>query len=190
MQAGKASYIGIVTSLVTFTSLFLPWWSIRANGVSIDIYPYRVRTWNVPTHDTDWVVDRLLALNSAFLIVGLLVVVSGVLALIGSLKRPFLLIPPAALNLTAAFIFYRLMRSAIGSLAHGYLSGTNLIPNPEGPWGFVLGLDLCVLAGLASLTPLILSWLTSHNQLEAAARENNCESWFDSIHPNGNKEKP
>ena len=92
-----------------------------------------MRACNVPTHDTDWVVDRFLALDNALLIVGLLVVVSGVLALIGSLKRPPLLIPPAALNLTAAFLFYRLMRSAIGSLAHGYLRGKNLIPDPEGP---------------------------------------------------------
>ena len=135
-------------------------------------------------------VDHLLALDSALSIVGLLVVVSGVLTLIGSLKRLPLLIPPAILNLTAAFLFYRLMRSAIGSLAYGYLSGKNLISDPGGPWGFVLGLNLCVLAGLASPTPLILSWLTSHNQLEAAARENNCESWPDSIHPNGNKKKP
>lgn len=110
----------------------------------------------MPKHDTDWVVDRFLALDNAFLIVGLLVVVSGVLALTGSPKRPPLLIPPAALNLTAVFLFYRLMRSAIGSLAHGYLSGTNLIPAPEGPWGFVLGIDLCILAGLVSPIPLIL----------------------------------
>ena len=88
VQAVKVSYIDIVISLVTFTSLFLPWWSIKANGVSIDIHPYGVRAWNVPTHDTDWVVDRFLALDNVLLIVGLLVVVSGVLALIGSLKRP------------------------------------------------------------------------------------------------------
>lgn len=156
MKVTKASYLGIVISLATFTSLFLPWWSIRASGVSIDIYPFGVRAWSVTTYDSDWVVDRLLALDGALLTVGLLLVVSGVLALAGSLKLPPLLITPVVLNPTAAYIFYKLMRSAIGKLAHGYFSGTNLIP--EGPWGFAMGIGLCVLAGLASPIPLILSY--------------------------------
>ena len=157
VKASNIRYFGIIICLVTLASLFLPWWSIRANGVSIDIYPYGVRALSVTTYDTDWVVDRLLALKSALLIVGLLVVVSAVTAVAGSLKLPSLLITPAILNLAAAFIFYKLMRSAIGSLAHGYFSGTNLIP--EGPWGFTMGIGIYVLAGLASPTPLVLSHL-------------------------------
>jgi len=153
----KVNYLGIAVSVATFASLLLPWWSIRASGVSIDIYPYGVRAWNVPTYDIDWVIDRLLALDGALFIVGLLVVVSGVLSLVGSLKLPPLLTTPVILNISAAFIFYRLMRSAIGKLAHGPFSGTNLVPT--GPWGFAVGIGLCILAGIASPAPLILSYL-------------------------------
>lgn len=166
MKAPKMNYLGIIMSLVTLMSLFLPWWSIRANGVSIDVYPYGVRAWSVPTYDTDWVVDRLLTLDSALFTVGLLVVVSSILTVAGSLKLPPLLITPAALNFAAAFLFYRLMRSSISRLAHGYFSGTNLIP--EGAWGFAIGIGVCVLAGLASPTPLILSYWKRRRQPEKA----------------------
>lgn len=149
MKAAKVRYLGIIISLVTFTSLFLPWWSIRASGVSIDVYPFGVMVWSAVT--PDWVVDHLLALGDAVLIVGLLVVASGVLALLGSLKLPLLLVSPAVLNLVTAFLFYELLRSALGELAHGPFSGTNLIP--VGPWGFAVGIGLCVLAGLASPPP-------------------------------------
>lgn len=159
MKAVKVSYPGIIISLATFTSLFLPWWSIRASGVSIDVYPFGVMAWSVPTYDADWVVNRLLALDSTLLMVGLLVAVSGVLALAGNLKLPPLLIAPVALNLTAAFLFYKLMYSAIGKLAFGSFSGTNLTAIPGEPWGFAIGIGLCVLAGLASPTPLIISYL-------------------------------
>lgn len=157
MKATKASYLGIIVSMVTFTSLFLPWWSIRASGVSIDIYPFGVTVWSAAT--PDWVVDHLLALGDTVLIVGLLVVISGVLALLGSLKLPPLLISPVVLNLVAVFLFYGLLRSAIGRLAHGPFSGTNLIP--VGPWGFAVGIGLCVFAGLASPAPFILYYLNS-----------------------------
>lgn len=158
MKTFKIRYLGIITSLVTFASLFLPWWSIRAVGVSIDVYPFKVMAWDVPTYDADWVVGRLLALDSALLIVGLLLIFSIVLSTAGSLKFPPLLIAPVVLNLSAAFIFYGLMRSAIGKLAHGYFSGTNLIP--VGPWGFAIGIGLCALAGLASPILLIIHHLS------------------------------
>lgn len=140
MKADKVSYLGIIFCLITLVSLLLPWWSIRANGVKID---------------ADWVVDHLLALNSALLIVGLLLIISAIVTVIGSLKVSPLLITPAILNFAAAFLFYNQMHSAIGSLAYGYFSGTNLIP--EGPWGFTKGIVLCILAGLASPTLFILS---------------------------------
>lgn len=116
------------------------------------------------TYDSDWVVDRLLALDSVLLIVGLLVLVSGILTFAGSLKLPTLPIAPVVLNLAATFLFYGLMRSAIGRLAHGYFSGTNLIP--EGPWGFAIGIGLCLFAGLAAMIRLTLSYLKGHKQLE------------------------
>ena len=163
MKTSKASYLGIVISLVAFSSLFLPWWSIRASGVSIDIYPFRVMAWNVPSYDADWVVGRLLALDSTLIIVGLLVVVSSIVTAVGSLKLPPLLVTPVALNLAAAFLFYKLMYSAIGKLAFGSFSGTNLIP--VGPWGFALGIGLCILAGLASPIPLILSYLKKREKV-------------------------
>jgi hypothetical protein len=50
----KLSGLGIIASLVALASLFLPWWSIRASGVSIDVYPFRVIAWNVPAYDVDW----------------------------------------------------------------------------------------------------------------------------------------
>jgi len=165
VKMAKVNYLGVAVSIVTVVSLLLPWWSIRASGVSIDIYPFGVTAWNVPTYDADWVVDSLLALDGALLIVGLLVVVSGVLALAGSLKIPPLLIAPFVLNASAAFIFYKIMRSAIGRLAHGPFSGTNLVPT--GPWGFAIGIGLCVIAGLASPTPLILSYWKGNKQSEA-----------------------
>jgi len=155
VKVSKPRYLGIIISLVTFASLFVPWWSIRASGVSVDIYPFRVMAWNVWSQD--WMVDRLLTLDGTLLIIGLLVVVSGVLALAGSLKLPALLIAPLVLNLSAALLFYGLIRSAIGKLAHGAFSGTNLIP--VGPWGFAIGIGVCVLAGLVSPGPLILSYL-------------------------------
>jgi len=119
-----------------------------------------VRAWVVWSQD--WVVDRLLTLDGALLIVGLIVAVSGILSLAGSLKVPLLLIAPLLLNLSAAFIFYGLIRSAIGKLAFGPFSGTNLIP--VGHWGFALGIGLCVLAGLASPIALIPSFLKRHEQ--------------------------
>lgn len=145
-----AKFLGVIVSLVTFVSLFLPWWSVRASGVSIDVYPFGVRALNFPAYDAGWVVGRLLSLDGTLLIVSLLIVVSGVLALVGSLRLPFLLVAPFVLNLLAAFIFYGLMRSALGKLAYGHFSGTNLIPIPGEPWGFVWGIGLCVLAGLAA----------------------------------------
>ena len=156
------NYLSIIISLVIFVSLFLPWWSIRASGVSIDVYPFRVIAWSVPTYDRDWVVDRLLTLNSTLLIVGVLVVVSIVITAVGSLKLPQLLIAPVLLNLTAAFLFYKLIYSAIGKLAFGSFSGTNLIALPGEPWGFTIGIGLCVLAGFASPAPLVLSHLNYH----------------------------
>ena len=163
MKMSKANYLGIIVSLVTFASLLVPWWSIRASGVSIDIYPFRVTAWNVPSYDADWVVDRLLALDNTLSIVGMLVVVSSIMTAVGSLKLPPLLITPVALNLTAAFLFYKLMYSAIGKLAFGSFSGTNLIP--VGPWGFAMGIGLCILAGLASPIPLILSYLKKREKI-------------------------
>lgn len=160
----KVNYVGVAISVAMFASLLLPWWSIRADGASIDIYPYGVRAWSVTTYDTDWVVDSLLALDGTFLLVSLLVVVSGILTVAGSLDLKLwpLLIAPVVLNLTATFIFYGLMRSAIGKLALGYFSGTNLIP--EGPWGFTVGIDPCVLAGIVAIIPLILTYLKRQKQ--------------------------
>jgi len=94
VKVARVSYLGIAVSTVTFVSLLLPWWSIRAPGVSIDIYPFGVVAWNVPAYDADWVVDRLLALDGRLLIVGLLVVASGVFSLLGSLKIPPLSVTP------------------------------------------------------------------------------------------------
>jgi len=159
-KMGKVNYLGVTVSIATFASLLLPWWSIRALGVSIDIYPYSVRAWNVWSND--WVVNRLLTLNGALLTVGLLVVVSLILSLAGSVKFPPLLMAPAVLNISAAFIFYGVMRSAIGKLAHGSFSGTNLIPT--GPWGFGIGIGLCVLAGLVAPISFVLSCLKRHRQ--------------------------
>jgi len=164
----KVNYIGVAVSIATFASLLLPWWSIRAAGVSIDIYPYSVRAWSVATYNSDWVVDRLLALDGALLIIGLLVVVSGTSAFAGSLKLPPLLITPVVLNLAAAFLFYKLVRSAIGKLAHGPFSGTNLIP--VGPWGFAMGMGICVLAGIASPITLILFYWKRHKRLGEAPK--------------------
>jgi len=152
----RVNYIGIIASIVTFTSLLLPWWSIRASGVSIDVYPFGVKALNIPTYDSDWVVSRILALDGTLLFITLLGVISGVLAVVGSLKLRPLLAAPTALNLVAAFLFYRLMHSTLGRLALSYSSGTNLIPVPGEPWGFVWGIGLCALAGLVSPTPLIL----------------------------------
>jgi len=168
----KVSYLGIIISLVTFASLFLPWWSIRASGVSMDIYPFRVMAWTFPTYDADWVVDRLLTLDSSLLIVGLLVVISTIISAVGSVKFPPLLIAPVVLNLTAGFLFYKLMYSAIGKLAFGSFSGTNLTAIPGEPWGFAMGIGLCVLAGVASLAPLVLSLITTLNQREARKWQN------------------
>jgi hypothetical protein len=159
-------FFGVIVSLVTFASLFLPWWSIRASGVSIDVYPFGVRALSFPAYDADWVVGRLLSLDGTLLIVSLLIVVSGGLALAGSLKLPFLLVAPLVLNFLAAFIFYSLMRSALGKLAHGYFSGTNLIPIPGEPWGFVWGIGVCVLGGLAAPVVLIVASRKSELKLE------------------------
>jgi len=170
LKMAKVNYLGVAVSIATFASLLLPWWSIRASGVSIDIYPFGVMAWNVPTYDADWVVDRLLTLDGTLLIVSLLIVVSGVLALAGSLKLSPLLISPVVLNPAAAFLFYGLMRSAIGRLAHGSFSGTNLIP--VGPWGFAMGIGLCILAGLTAPISLIPSYWKRHRQPEQADKEN------------------
>lgn len=164
MEKGKIGYLGFIVSLAIFASLFLPWWSIRAPGVSIDVYPYGVKAWKVPSYDADWVVDRLLTLDGTLLIVGLTVLFSGVLALVGSFKFPPLLIAPAVLNLASGLLFYQLMRSALGKLALWYESGTNLMPIPGEPWGFVWGIGLCLLAGFVAPIPLILSYLTKLRQ--------------------------
>ena len=158
----NVNYLGAAVSIAIFASLLLPWWSIRAPGVSIDIYPFGVAAWSVATHDDrsiEWVVDHLLALDGALLMVALLVAVSGVLSLVGSLRFPALLVTPVFLNVGAAFLFYSILRSAIGKLALGYGSGTNLQPIPGEPWGFAVGIGVCVLAGLAAPASLILSCL-------------------------------
>lgn len=157
-RATKLSGLGVVVSLVALSSLFLPWWSIRASGVSIDVYPFRVMAGNVPVYDVDWVVDRLLGLDSTLLVVGLLVVVSSAVVAFGSFRFRPLLIAPFVLNLVAAFLFFELMYSAIGKLAFGSFSGTNLIA--AGPWGFGVGIGVCVLAGIASPILLGLSYLS------------------------------
>jgi len=156
----RVNYLGVTVSAVTFVSLLLPWWSIRALGANIDIYPWGATAWNVWSQD--WVIDRLLTLNSTLLLVGLLVFVSGVLGLVGSLKFPMLLISSFILNLAAAFTFFGLMRSAIGKLAFGPFSGTNL--TAAGPWGFALGIGVCVIAGLVAPISLILSYLQRYRQ--------------------------
>lgn len=43
VKIAKANYLGVIVGIATFASLLLPWWSIRASGVSIDIYPFTVR---------------------------------------------------------------------------------------------------------------------------------------------------
>jgi len=101
VKTAKVRYLGIIISLVTFASLFLPWWSIRASGASIDIYPFSARALNVWSQD--WVIDRLLTLDDSLLTVGLLVVASGILSLVGGLKLPLLLITPLLLNITRPF---------------------------------------------------------------------------------------
>jgi len=156
----RLSGLGVVVGLVGLASLFLPWWSIRALGVSIDVYPFRVMAWNVPSYDVDWVVDRLLGLDSTLLVVGVLVVVSSVMVAVGvgSVRLRLLLIAPFVLNLAAAFLFLKLVYSAIGKLAFGSFSGTNLIA--AGPWGFGVGIGVCVLAGIGSLFLLGLSCLS------------------------------
>jgi len=47
----KVNYIGVAMSIATFASLLLPWWSIRASGASIDIYPLGAIAWNVWSQD-------------------------------------------------------------------------------------------------------------------------------------------
>jgi len=88
-RAAKLSGLGVVVGLVALSSLFLPWCSLRASGVSIDVYPFTVIAWNVPAYDVDWAIASLLSLDSTLLVVGLLVIVSSVLAVFGSLRlRP------------------------------------------------------------------------------------------------------
>jgi hypothetical protein len=125
MALAEANYLGLV-SIPASASLLLPWSSIRAWGVSIDIFPSGVGAWSVTEYDSDWVVDRLLALDDAFSTVCLLVVASIIPIVAGSSKLPSLLIAPVALNSAAALLFYRLMRFAIGKLVHGYFSGTQI----------------------------------------------------------------
>ncbi len=86
MGDGKVIHVAFIVSLAIFAPFVLPWWSIRVAGVSIGVYPYGVKSWDVPTYEADWVVNRLLTLDGTLLMVGLLVLVSGVLALAGSLK--------------------------------------------------------------------------------------------------------
>jgi len=138
-------WVGIAAFLVVLVSLFLPWWSIRASGMAIDVYPLGVRAWNVPVYDRDWVVDRLLDLKGLW-VVGLLVVVSCILALAGSLRFRPLLVVPVVLNMVAVLFFHGLIVSALGDLAYGCFSGTNLVP--QGPWGFTVGVGLPVLAAI------------------------------------------
>ena len=107
-------------------------------------------------------VDQLLTLDGTLFVVGLFVLISGVLALAGSLKFPPLLIAPAIVNLANAFLFYHLMRSTLGKLALWYGSGTNLMPILGEPWGFVWGIGIYVLTGFASVIPLTFSYLTKH----------------------------
>ena len=159
-RATKLSGLGVVVSLVALSSLFLPWWSIRASGVSVDVYPFRVMAGNVPAYDVDWVVDRLLGLDSTLLVVGLLVVVSSAVVAFGSFRFRPLLVAPFVLNLVAAFLFFELMYSALGRLAFGSFSGTNLSATPGEPWGFAVGIGVCVLAGIASPILLGLSYLS------------------------------
>jgi len=162
LRVTRLSGLGVVVGLVGLASLFLPWWSIRALGVSIDVYPFRVMAWNVPSYDVDWVVDRLLNLDSTLLVVGFLVVVSSVMVPVGvgSVRLRPLLIAPFVLSLAAAFLFFKLVYSAIGKLAFGSFSGTNLIATSAGPWGFGVGIGVCVLAGIGSLILLGLSYVS------------------------------
>jgi len=160
MRIVRVNYLGVAVSAVTFVSLLLPWWSIRALGASIDIYPWGAIAWNVWWQD--WVIDRLLTLNSALLLVSFFVFLSGILALVGSLKFRMLLIGPFVLNLTAALTFFGLMRSAIGKLAFGPFSGTSL--TAAGPWGFALGIGLCVIAGLVAPISLIASYFKRYRR--------------------------
>ena len=147
-------------------TLFLPWWSIRASGVSIDVYPFRVIAWNVPAYDVDWVVDRLLGLNSALLVVGLLVVVSSIMGAVGSFRFRPLLMAPLVLNFAAAFLFFELTYSAIGKLVFGPFSGTNLAAAPGEPWGFAIGIGICVLAAIASPALLLLSYASCYRSMD------------------------
>jgi len=156
LKIDVVSWIGIVMFLVILLSLFLPWWSIRASGIAIDIYPFGLRASGVPAYDRDWVVDRLLDLEGLW-VVGTLVVASCVLALVGSLWFRPVLAGPIVLSLGAGVFFHGLMRSALGDLAYGCFSGTNLVPEGPGLWGFGFGVGLPVLAGVALLAPLIMA---------------------------------
>ena len=156
MKIDVVGWVGIAMFLVILLSLFLPWWSIRASGIAIDIYPFGVRASGVPAYDRDWVVDRLLGLEGLW-VVGTLVVTSCVLAFVGSLWFRPVLVGPVVLSLAAALFFQALMRSALGDLAYGCFSGTNLVPEGPGLWGFGVGVGLPVLAGVALLVLLIMA---------------------------------
>jgi len=152
--------LGVIVSLVALASVFMPWWSIRASGVSIDVYPFMVVARSVPGYDVDWMVVHLLGLDSRLLLVGLLVVASSVLGVVGSLRFRPLLLAPFALNLAAAFLFFSMMYSAVGKLAFGPFSGTNLAATSGEPWGFTIGIGICVLAGIASPILFGVSYLS------------------------------
>ncbi len=156
LKVDIVSWAGIAAFLVILVSLFLPWWSIRASGMAVDIYPFGVRASGVPAYDRDWVVDRLLDLEGVW-VVGTLVVVSSILAFVGSLWFRPVLVGPVVLGLGAALFFHGLMRSALGDLAYGYFSGTNLVPEGPGPWGFAVGVGLPFLAGMALVVSLIMA---------------------------------
>jgi hypothetical protein len=158
-RAAKLSGLGVVVSLVALASVFMPWWSIRASGVSIDVYPFSVVARNVPMYDADWVIVNLLGLDSGLLLVGLLVVSSSVLGVVGSLRFRPLLLAPLVLSLAAAFLFFSMMYSALGKLVFGPFSGTNLAAVPGEPWGFTVGIGMCVLAGFASSIIFGLSYM-------------------------------
>jgi hypothetical protein len=150
LRAIWLSGLGVVVSLVALASVVMPWWSIKASGVSVDVYPFMVVGRNVPAYDVDWVITSLLSLDSGLLLVGLLVVVSSVLGVVGSFRFRPLLFAPLVLNLAAAYLFFNMMYSALGDLAFGPFSGTNLAATPGEPWGFAVGIGICVLAGMAS----------------------------------------